>query len=84
MKELEPKENDKHREAFNTVVNWAESVAPILETAVVKLFQNPRHKGTGLVAANFGIPNVAERFSLIIGAIDAKGNPYTVYSVYET
>lgn len=83
MKELEPKENDKYREAFNAVVNKAEEVAPILETGVVELFQNPRHRGTGLIVVSFGIPDVAARFSLIIGAIDTKGNPYTLFNRLE-
>lgn len=80
MREVEPKENEKYREAFNTVVNAAEEIAPILRTAAVKLFPNPKHPGTGLIAANFGIPGRAERFSLIIGAIDTEGNPYSGFN----
>lgn len=80
VKEIQPKDNEKYREAFNTVVNTAEKVAPILKKGVVRLFQNPESPGTGLVAVNFGIPGFPERLSLVIGVIDTEGNPYTVFN----
>lgn len=80
LREVEPRENDRYRTAFNTVVNQAETVAPILSNARVGIIQNPDHPGTGLVAVDLGIPGKAQIMSLVIGAIDPEGNPYTVFN----
>lgn len=80
MREVEKTISDEHRAAFNTVVNYAETISPILNDGLVGVVQNSEHPGTGLVLVDFGMPGKAQIMSLVIGAIDPEGNPYTIFN----
>ncbi len=80
LREVEETISDEHRAAFNTVVNYAEAVAPILSRGIGGVYQNPEHPGTGLVLVDIGHPGKAQIASFVIGAIDPEGNPYTVFN----
>ena len=81
--EAEPKNNERHRAAFNTVVNHTLEVAPVFKGSMVGIVENPKFPGTGLVLTDLRMPGKAQILSVVIGAIDPEGNPYSAFGRLE-
>lgn len=83
LREAEPENNEGYRAAFNTVVNNALDVVPVFKGSLVGIVQNPEFPGTGLVLADLRMPGKAHILSVVIGAIDPEGNPYSAFNRLE-